>query len=239
MTSTQDCRAELAAVVASAEFVRAPQMIRLLDYLVAQSLCGNLAGLSEEAIGLAVFGRDPVSYHPYDDPIVRVQTGRLRVRLSKHYDGSGNRRAFRIVLPVKSYQPVLQAQRPTQLDFTNNYLLALQPVRCIGSDPAARSFAEGLSEELADALFRHFGSQIVSPGFAAESRSSGAVSHVLEGSLRVHDEQLRATFRLVDAAAGSIAWSAQFERAAALTLNVERHLATEVCAALRQYYCQS
>ena len=214
-------------------------MIRLLNYLMEKSISGDLPGLAEEAIGLAVFDRDPRSYHPCDDPIVRVQTGRLRAKLTMHYDGTGNRRAFRIVLPTGSYQPVVRPQRIEQKDFTKNYLLALHPVRCISAEPAARCFADGLGEELADELFRHFGSQVVSPHFVADARTSGAASHFLEGSLRVCGEQLRASFRLVDAAVGSIVWSAQFERAAVLTLNVEQHLAKDVCDTLKKYYCQA
>ena len=237
--SSQDWRAELTALAASTEFAKAPRMVRLLRYLVEKAIEGDAASCSEEAIGLAVFERDARNYYPSEDPIVRVQTGRLRARLTAHYDKAGNRRAFQIVLSSGSYLPVVQRQLAQEFDFAKSYLLAVHPVRCISGVPAARHFADGLSEELADELFRFFGNQVVSPHFVADSRSIGAASHFLEGSLRVCGEHLRASFRLVDAAVGSIAWSAQFERPVALTLEAEQHLAKEVCDALRKYYCQA
>lgn len=237
--SAREIVLEMEAILRSAAFAKAPRMIRLLRYLVEKSVADDSKSISEESVGLNVFDRDPRSYHTCDDPIVRVQVGRLREKLRMHYETGGNQRAFRITLPVGTYRPVVERHTATGIDFTKHYLLALQPVRCIHPDVAARCFADGLSEELADQLFRQFGSQIVSPNFGASLRTTGAASHVLEGSLRVNADQIRATFRLVDAAAGSIAWSAQFDRAACLTINLEEQLAKEVCDALKKYYCQT
>lgn len=237
--ATPQMGVEMEAVLRSADFARSPRMIRLLRFLVTKSFLDETSSLTEYAIGLNVFDRDPRCYHTCDDPIVRVQTGRLREKLKLHYDAGGSKREFRLTIPVGSYRPELQQHAVKGSDFTKNYLLAMRPVRCISAQTEARCFADGLSEELASQLFLQFGSQIVSPNFDTGSRTSGAASHFLEGSVRVCSERMRATFRLVDAAAGSIAWSEQFDRAAALTINVEETLAKEVCDSLRKYYCQT
>ncbi len=237
--SAKEFMVEMETVLRSAEFAKAPRMIRLLRYLVEKTVSDETTSLSEESIGLNVFDRDPLGYHTCEDPIVRVQTGRLREKLRMHYGSGGSERTLRITLPVGTYQPIVERHVVKGVDLTKNYLLALQPVRSINPGLAAQSFADGLSEELADRLFRQFGSQIVSPNFGASLRTAGAASHILEGSVRMNDNQIRASFRLVDAAAGSIAWCAQFDRGGCLTISLEEQLAKEVCDSLRKYYCQT
>ena len=48
-------------------------------------IAGDAAALRETAIALEVFRRDPATFDPQTDPIVRVTTGRLRDRLEAHY----------------------------------------------------------------------------------------------------------------------------------------------------------
>jgi len=52
-----------------------------------------------------VFRRDPASYDPQLDPIVRVTIGRLRARLVSHYARYGSPPKLRIVLPKGRYAP--------------------------------------------------------------------------------------------------------------------------------------
>lgn len=226
-------------ILRSSGFARSPRMMRLLRYLVEMYVMEDNAALTEVRIGLEVFDRDPECYFTGDDPIVRVQTGRLREKLTAFYETEGARAVIKITLPLGSYRPVLQRSAIKRNDFMKNYLLALQPVRCINSDVAVRCFADGLGEELANRLFHEFGNQVVSPRFDAEARTAGAVSHVLEGSVRASKERMRASFRLVDAAAGCIVWSAQFDQPACLSMNGEENLARAVSDSLRTYYCQA
>lgn len=77
--------------------------MRLLYYLVERCLAGDRAALSEAAIAVAVFRRDPASYDPHVDPIVRVTMRRLRGRLSEYY--ATTPATIRIFLPPRSYAP--------------------------------------------------------------------------------------------------------------------------------------
>ncbi|MDP9108258.1 MAG: hypothetical protein M3N23_04210, partial [Pseudomonadota bacterium] len=146
--------------------------------------------------------------------------------------------AIRITIPVGQYRALIERQPIKAPAFKNHYLLAMKPVRAISIEREASHFAEGFSEELAHRLFVEFGSQVVSPTFSDQSATDGTASHWLEGSVRIVGDRLRATFRLVDAKVGSIAWSAQFDRTACMSMGGEEHLANEVCAAVRNYYCQ-
>src|SRR4051812_33276492 len=84
---------------------RAPSHARLLRYLVLKRLAGDEVGLREMSIALEVFHRDPATYDPQTDPIVRVTVGRLRDRLSAHYAVYDTPPKVRIVLPKGRYAP--------------------------------------------------------------------------------------------------------------------------------------
>ena len=64
---------------------RSPGHLRLLRYLVERWLANDDGALREMSIGIEVFHRNPATYDPKSDPIVRVNVSRLRERLVKHY----------------------------------------------------------------------------------------------------------------------------------------------------------
>lgn len=96
---------EVERLAASDALRRAPSHQRLLHYLVAKRLAGDEAALRETAIALDVFRRDPTTYDPQVDPIVRVNIGRLRERLDAHYANFDRAPRLRIVLPKGRYAP--------------------------------------------------------------------------------------------------------------------------------------
>lgn len=98
-------RTELARLLAADEFRRSPGHMRLLQHVVERRLEGDLRSLSETAIGLDVFRRDPSTFNPRADPIVRVTAMRLRERLNAHYGRLPRPPAVRIVLPSGRYVP--------------------------------------------------------------------------------------------------------------------------------------
>ncbi len=96
---------ELERLAASDALRRAPSHQRLLRYLVERRVAGDDAALRETAIALDVFKRDPATYDPQVDPIVRVNIGRLRERLEAHYANYDRPPKLRIVLPRGRYAP--------------------------------------------------------------------------------------------------------------------------------------
>src|SRR5512143_148437 len=87
--SATDVRAALAQVLRSSPFARAPQLRRLLPFLVDETLAGRSERLKEYVIGLEVFAR-PSSYDPRVDSLVRVEARRLRTALASYYSGEGS-----------------------------------------------------------------------------------------------------------------------------------------------------
>jgi len=97
-------RAELDRILSSAEFRGSERRVRLLTYLVEKAIAGE--PVKEYAIGVDVFEK-PTDYDPRIDPSVRVEMGRVRVKLADYYAGEGGANGQRIEFPKRSYTPIL------------------------------------------------------------------------------------------------------------------------------------
>ena len=97
-------RAELAAVLQSDGFVRAPTLAHLLSYLCEKLFAGEERQIKEYSVGLEVFHRS-ASFDQNADSIVRVEANRLRKRLAAYYAGEGAGHRLRIVIPLEQSVP--------------------------------------------------------------------------------------------------------------------------------------
>jgi tetratricopeptide (TPR) repeat protein len=98
-------RGELDRLLDSDFLRRSPSHLRLLRYLVERRLANDDGALREMSIGIEVFHRNPSTYDPKSDPIVRVNVSRLRERLVKHYAMFEAPPQVRIDLPKGRYVP--------------------------------------------------------------------------------------------------------------------------------------
>lgn len=98
------CKAELAAVIASGIFAKAPSLALLLDYVCTKYFEGQANQIKEYNIAVEALGRPP-SFEPRQDSIVRVEAFRLRKRLKQYYENEGADRHLRIVIPSGQYVP--------------------------------------------------------------------------------------------------------------------------------------
>src|SRR6185437_12111819 len=112
-------REELAAVLRSPEFARAPRLAQLLEYLCEKVFSGETAQIKEYSVGVEVFGRGD-AFDQNADSIVRVEANRLRKRLAEYYAGEGAGHRLHIHIPVGQYVPVFEptvaAQEPAGAD---------------------------------------------------------------------------------------------------------------------------
>jgi hypothetical protein len=104
-------RAELAALLESKEFIRAPKLARLLSYLCEKYFAGEANQIKEYSIALEVFQRRE-SFDQDSDSIVRVEANRLRKRLAEYYAGEGASHPLHITIPVGQYVPRFDAGVP-------------------------------------------------------------------------------------------------------------------------------
>jgi hypothetical protein len=77
-------------------------LCRLLRYLAEHSLQNPGLPIKEYQIATEVFGR-PSDFDPHVDSAIRVQAGRLRLKLAEYYSSEGERDPILVELPKGSY----------------------------------------------------------------------------------------------------------------------------------------
>jgi len=77
-------------------------LCKLLRYLADQSLQNPGSSIKEYQIATEVFGR-PADFDPHSDSAIRVQAGRLRVKLADYYASEGSTDPIVVELPKGSY----------------------------------------------------------------------------------------------------------------------------------------
>ena len=97
-------RRALGAIVASETFARSERLRSFLSYIVENELSGKAGHLKGYSIGIDVFGRSP-GFDAGNDPLVRVQAGKLRKLLEHYYETEGVADPVRIRVPLGSYVP--------------------------------------------------------------------------------------------------------------------------------------
>jgi tetratricopeptide (TPR) repeat protein len=90
----------------------APGELRLLTYLVAETLAGRGAELHQKSIAADVFGRDIRTFDPRTDSIVRTTAAKLRQSLSAYYASRGQADPLTIELIKGTYVPAFGPRAP-------------------------------------------------------------------------------------------------------------------------------
>ncbi|MBI4906136.1 MAG: tetratricopeptide repeat protein [Acidobacteria bacterium] len=99
-----EVEAALVRVLAAPSFQRADRQSALLRYLVDAHL-GSVE-VKESVIALEFFGKK--DYDPHHDSLVRVEIGKLRQRLAKHYETGGTADPVRLEIPKGAYAVLVQ-----------------------------------------------------------------------------------------------------------------------------------
>jgi tetratricopeptide (TPR) repeat protein len=97
----------LHTICASEGFRRSPRLQRFLRYVVQEALSSPDRPLKEVQIAANVFDRRP-GFDPQIDPIVRVEAGRLRLRLTEYYAGPGQDDPILIEIGKGGYLPTFR-----------------------------------------------------------------------------------------------------------------------------------
>lgn len=231
--SADRMRRAAALILTSPTFAKAPRMRQLLSFLIDAKLAGSADQLSEYAIGLAVFRRDPRVYDTALDPVVRVQTGRLRERLADYYRAVGEPDLAEISIPTGGYEPRVVPAGPNAHDGLRLHLAPLRDLSRVGGSDA---FLWGLEEELGARLYQTFGAAVmVQDSQSGMHASASTTCYRVEGSLRVEAGRARACMRLIETGTGKIAWVAQFDCDGDLGMARQEALAGDICAGLSRY----
>ncbi len=106
-----DARAALERVITSPDFVASERARRFLVYVVEETLAGRSDRIKAFSVAVEVFGRDE-SFDPQNDPVVRIEAGRLRRALERYYLLAGKNDPVVIGIPKGGYVPTFEAREP-------------------------------------------------------------------------------------------------------------------------------
>ncbi len=121
--------------------------------------------------------------------------------------------------------------------------LVVLPFESVGGDTANAYFAEGMADELSNALTKVPGLQLTARSSAAAFRGKNAsvqaigkalnVGAVLEGTVRRAGRKLRVSTQLTNASTATVMWSESYERDATDVFAVQDDIANAIVSALR------
>lgn len=142
-------RRQLADILRSPEFAKAPRMRRFLQFVVEETLDGRASQLCEYNIGFSVFDRGE-EFEPGLDPIVRNDARRLRQKLAEYYQRPrvANSVAILISIPKGSYVPSFVAPATCSPVADDCYRLTVTLVRMRDRREVWESEQELHSDEL-------------------------------------------------------------------------------------------
>ncbi|MGZ2486323.1 TolB-like protein [Rhizobium pisi] len=109
---TDRVRAQLDRILASPEFLAPERGRRFLQYIVEETLEGHAGQLKAFTIAQAVFGRD-ASFDAQNDPVVRIEAGRIRRALERYYLVCGSSDPIQITIPKGGYAPHFSSDEDT------------------------------------------------------------------------------------------------------------------------------
>ncbi|RFB96525.1 adenylate cyclase [Rhizobium leguminosarum bv. trifolii] len=98
-----DIRAQLSVIISSPEFPNVGRSGAFLKYVTEEALAGRADRIKGYTIAIEVFKRS--EGFKQDDPVVRIEAGRLRRSLERYYLVAGQHDAIRIDIPKGGYAP--------------------------------------------------------------------------------------------------------------------------------------
>jgi TolB-like protein len=219
-------------------FDKSPRQQDLMRYLVKETLAGNAQRLKGYTLGVEIFARG-ADFDPNVDAIVRVEVGRLRIKLREYYSLHGQNDAVLFNLPKGSYaiditlrtNETSKAQAHEQVpgpihkpwpNFIENIAsLAVLPFNNLSANTEQEYLVDGIVDNLIFELSRLSGLLIISrqssfiyKGGNKTSKQIGSelgVKFLLEGTIQISGNRLRINTRLIDTNTESCIWTERYE----------------------------
>ncbi len=110
-TGREQCFQQIDTLIKSHSLSGSESLCKLLRYLAEHSLDHPGVALKEYQIATEVLGR-PGGFDPQSDSTVRVQAGRLRLKLGEYYAHEGREDPIIVELPKGSYSLTFHARTP-------------------------------------------------------------------------------------------------------------------------------
>src|ERR1700757_5257190 len=135
----EQCFQQIDKLIKSHSLHSSESLCKLLRYLAEHSLDHPGIALKEYQIATEVLGR-PAGFDPQSDSTVRVQAGRLRVKLAEYYANEGAHDAIVVEIPRGSYGLTFHLRSKPGVDFVPAPRIEI-PDRKIEVIPSTRGWA--------------------------------------------------------------------------------------------------
>lgn len=244
-------------ICASKEFNAKKKLCKLFIYIVDKALEGDEGSLKGYSIGLEVFNR-PKDFKPEDDPIVRIQVGRLRRSLELYYLKEGANDKIRITIPKGANIPkfipneVIKQSAPKEISKISAGMkkptIAVLPFKNLTGDPEKDYFVTGFTEEFLIELTHYEDFQIVScrPKSAigeklytsADFIEKLGAHFVIEGSIRINESMIKISVKLTDTFTKEHIWGEQYRRDLSVVgiIELQENIAQQIVALIAGEY---
>jgi adenylate cyclase len=221
---------QLGRILASPEFHATDKMRDFLRFVVEEKLAGRSHRIKGYTVAVNVFGRGE-DFDATNDPIVRIQAGRLRRALERYYLVGGIHDPVLIDIPKGGYVPRFSIRTPAPTPPSaqphesglrdpakvEGLSIAVLPFENLTGDPDQQALSVGLTEEIVTELTRfqdvavipcHVSRQPLDcPSDPIELARSVGARFVLRGSVRRDAETVKVSAQLTDAADGHQIWA--------------------------------
>lgn len=245
--SAIEVRAQLKRILSSSIFRNSIQQGRFLQFIVERTLSEHHAQLKEYVVGIEVFRRKD-SFDPRVDPIVRVEAGRLRLRLKQYYETEGKSDQLIIELPKGTYGPIFHYRRSCVAASDDPVTVQDSPMSstCVLVLPFADHspnfdqewFCDGMTEELINALSKVPYLRLVASPSALRLKGKEhdlqelgrqlGTGTVVRGGVRKDGEHLRITVQLINLADNCYLWSESYDRRLEDVFAVQEEIASAI-----------
>ena len=253
-------REQLDLILTHREFHATDKMRDFLRFVVEEKLAGRANRLKGYTIATRVFARGD-DFDAAQDPIVRIQAGRLRRALERYYLVAGGRDPIFIDIPKGRYIPYFSAQTSperrrsdssagasSRLGSPTGPSVAVLPLVDLTDDPEQRFFTVGLIEDLATELSRFQDIAVIScqrkpatgvlPTNPVELGKVIGARFILQGTVRRDPQTVKVAMQLIDTAHGRQIWADAYSHPieANHLIETQEKIAQSVVAAIASEY---
>ncbi len=250
-------RAQLDRILTHREFHATDKMRDFLRFVVEEKLAGRASRLKGYTIATRVFARGD-DFDAAQDPVVRIQAGRLRRALERFYLVAGGRDPIVIDIPKGRYIPYFRAQNAAPerrrsrssmdagkpVGSPTGPSVAVLPLVNLSDDPEQRFFTVGLVEDLATELSRFQDIAVISchqepkpgvlPADPVELGRTIGARFILQGTVRRDPQTVKVAMQLIDTTTGKQVWAEAYSHPvdASRLIDTQERIAQSVVAAI-------
>jgi len=253
-------REQLDRILASPEFHATDKVRDFLRFIVEEKLAGRSQKLNAYTIALSVFRRDK-DFDGTNDPIVRIQAGRLRRALDRYYLAAGGGDPILIDVPKGRYIPrfaalaakpddahARAARKAVSRDTEHGASVAVLPIESLNGTADDLPLASGLTEELVTELARFQDIRVISchrshqpkefPEDPVDIGRTLGARFVLEGTVRKDAATEKVSSHLIDTGNGEQAWAESFSHPleASSLIATQEEIAAKVVSTIASEY---